>query len=264
MKKTKPEKVIVLKQEPVLSYDLVETKGREVTEMINALALDDIESSEYNLKLLKATRTALKKEFEAFENQRKMVKELVMKPYNDFDEKYKKHISSLFKDADVKLKDKVYTVEDEILKRKIDRIRDYFDETNKYDFITFDDLELKVTKSTPDKRVKEQINEYLSAVENNLKMIETLENKDRITVKYQIYKDLNRAISEAQIEVRLEREAREAEVKAQAESHEAKQKAHAQEAEAPKKFRVKFDVVGTKEEITELKKYINEKGLRYE
>jgi len=261
-------KVIVLEQKPIISYDLVEQKGKEVSEKIASLNLEAIEANEDNLELLKSTRAELKKEFDTFESQRKMVKELVMKPYNDFDEAYKAHISSLFKDADLQLKEKVSFVDDEILSIKIDGIKEYFVEVNKYDFIAFDDLELKIIKSITDKKIKEQIDEYLTAVENNLSMIETLENSDRILAKYQLHKDLNRAISEAQVEVK-----REAEIKAQNEAKDEQVKKEAQEQineeieeheNAPQKFRASFTVLATKDQLAKLKAFMNSEEISYE
>jgi len=46
----------------------------------------------------------LTKDFNDLENQRKMVKEIIMKDYNLFEDDYKKLISSLFKTADDQLK----------------------------------------------------------------------------------------------------------------------------------------------------------------
>jgi hypothetical protein len=279
-------KIIVLEQKPIITYSLIEQKGKEVQELINSLDLDNIEANEANLRTLKTTRTDLNKEFKIFEEQRKMVKELIMKPYNDFDEAYKKHISSLFKDTDLQLKAKVDAVDALILDKKINGIVEYFNEINKYDFIAFDDLELKIIKSKTDKSIKEEIDTYLSIVEANLKMIDTLADRDRILVKYQMHKDINRAISETQIESKRETELKEqeqAKIKAAEQAREEKDKLLAeQEAKQeqeqatyvesmmiePKKtqkiFKARLTVFGTKEQFADLKKYMNEKGIKYE
>lgn len=275
--------VIVLEQKPIISYDLVEQKGKEVRERIASLNLEAIEANEDNLKILKSTRTELKKDFDLFESQRKMVKDLVMKPYNDFDEAYKAHISSLFKDADIQLKAKVDTVDDEILTIKIDGIKAYFEEVNTFSFLAFSDLDLKIIKSITDKKLKEEIDSFLASVSSNLAMIDTLENKDRVLAKYQIHKDLNRAISEAQIEVKREQEIKaknEADQVAQKEAEEREKQKEAEyvaevmpQAEETKAeetkpeeklFKSVFTVVGTRDQFAELKQFMNDKGIRYE
>jgi len=291
-------KVIVLEQKPIISYDLVEAKGKEVAERIEALDLDSIEPTEANIKVLKNARTELKKEFEVFENQRKMVKDMVMKPYNDFDAAYKEHISTLFKDADTKLKNKVGAVDDEILSLKIENVKAYFGEKNTHDFLKYEDLNQKVIKSITDKKLHAEIDEYLLSVKSALEMIDTLDNRDRISVKYQMHKDLNRAISEAQIEVKREKEIKEkkeAQEKAEKEKEErlakeqedlnARQKStpgatvgdervgfgerppieeFEKMFEQPQLRKTTFTVTATIGELKELRQYMNDKGLSYE
>jgi len=278
--------IITLEQAPIVSYSLVEQRGKEVAELIESLDLDNIEATEDNLRLMKTTRADLSKEFKTFEEQRKIVKDLIMKPYNDFDDLYKKKIADLFKDADAKLKSKIDVVDDGILQKKIDGIVEYFKEENGYDFISFDDLGLKIIKSRPDKQIKEDIDEYLQVVASNLSMIETLENRDRVLIKYQMHKDINRAISETQIEVKREadmkaqeeeRQRRQAEEEAQRkqqqEAAQAQQEQEEQEyvsevmpqaVETAKVFKSSFTVYGTREQFAELKEFMQNKGIRYE
>ena len=250
---TPTQSVIVLEQEPVIRYDIVEQKGKEVEERIASLALDTIEANEANLKLMKSTRAELGREFKTFEEQRKMVKDLIMRPYLEFEAKYKEHIAERFKQADALLKEKITTVDDAILSEKETRIKAYFDEQNGFDFLTFDDLELKILKSKSDKHYKDTIDEYLSKVASDIEAIEAMEHSDRIMAKYRLYKDLNRAVTETQLEIKQERELEER----RAEQERAK-------AEEPKLYRATFTVTATKEQLAELKKFMQEKGIRYE
>jgi hypothetical protein len=94
----------------------------------------------------------------------------------------------------------------------------------------------------------------------------------RVLAKYQIVKDLNHAISEVNLEVQREdairarqkeQEAAKAEVKPEpivqpkpAESEPAK--------EPEQTFKCSFMVYGTKDQLRELKEFMNAKGLKYE
>jgi hypothetical protein len=282
-------KVIVLEQKPIISYGLVEQKGKEVGELISSLKLGEIEASETNLKLIKDTRSSLSKEFKIFEDQRKMVKELIMKPYNDFDEAYKQHIKILFEDADKQLKEKTTSVENVLLDEKINGIKEYFNEINKFDFIKFDDLNLKIIRSKSDNVVKSEIDNYMIAIDGAIETINTLEYSDRVLAKFQISKDLNSAISQTNIEIQREKEIferKEAQRIAEEQRKENQRLADEQlkneeqniqqdvyveqpayepeQKEEPKVFKASFTVLGTKEQFAELKQFMKNKGIRYE
>jgi len=270
-------KVIELKQKPIIAYDLIEAKGKEVEQRLSELNIDAIDVNEDNLKLIKSTRSEIRKEFEVLENQRKMVKDLIMKPYNDFEAAYKEHIANRFKYADLKLKEKVSVVEDYLLAKKIDALKSYFDEINDLDFISFDDIGLKITRSASDKKLKEEITAFVENMKMAVDTIKTLKNSDRVMAKFQIVKDLNRAISETNIEIEREaqiKKQKEERAKAQQEineeigQHEEKSTTDEEVKDKvqikPKLYKASFTVTGTVEQITELKKFMNEKGINYE
>jgi len=275
-------KVIELKQKPIIAYDLIEAKGKEVEQRLSELNIDAIDVNEDNLKLIKSTRSEIRKEFELLENQRKMVKELIMKPYNDFEAAYKEHIANRFKGADFKLKEKVSVVENDLLYKKTDALKSYFDEINDLDFVSFDDIGLKITRSVSDKKLKEEIASFVEDMKMAVDTIKTLQNSDRVMAKFQIVKDLNRAISETNIEIereaqikkqkeereRLAEERKKAQQSINEEIEQHKEKSNADEKESvqnkPKLYKASFTVTGTVEQITDLKKFMNEKGISYE
>lgn len=267
-------KVVELKQAPIILYDAIEKKSKEVTARIQSLNIEELEATEDNLRVLKTTRTELSKELKNLEDQRKLVKDLVMKPYNDFEEAYKKKISDYYKRADVVLKEKIDYVEDKTLQIKIDGIKNYFDECNTHEFIKFEDLELKIIKSKSDKSIKDEIDDYLAKVGNELNTIDTLENKDRVLAKYQMHKDLNRAISETNIEIERERK-----IEADRELAKAREEARRVEIEnrpppeivvvepepkeEPKILTMAFEVKGTIEQLKSLKAFLVENNIKF-
>lgn len=282
----KDSKVIEVTQKPIIVYSLLEKISKEVQKKITSLNIDTLEPTDENLSVIKSTRADLNKDFKELEEQRKMVKEIVLKDYNLFEEAYKKLISAPFKDADVKLKSLADTVDDEILSLKINGLKNYFAEANTFDFINFEDLGLKIIKSKSDKVIKTEIDEYLADVKASIETIKTLQNSDRVLAKFQICKDLSRSISDVNIEVQ-----REEQIKAQNEEYEriaAERKRQEEErkkekemyseadeaveqtkrAEKPQTddtvYQATFTAFATKAQLGELKKFMLEKGIKYE
>jgi hypothetical protein len=268
---------IELKQAPVIEYSVLNELSLSVKEKIDALDLENIEVTEASLALVKNTRADLNRDFKELEERRKLVKDLIMKPYNEFEAQYKVKISNLFNEADSLLKTKIDEVDKGILDRKISTIKDYFDANNTFKFLAFEDLGLKILKSNSDKSYFEQIDTYLSTVKKDLEIISTMTFEERITAKYQIYKDLAKAVSEVQIEVKKEDELRDAKKRAEQAKAEVKQDANPAVTPvsepivepAPLKeddtvYKCSFTIHATRAQLREIRSYFVEKGIRYE
>jgi len=267
--------IIVVEQKPIIKYELLEQISKEVVSKIEALDLDSLTADESTVRTIKKTRTELSKEFKTLEEQRKIVKEIVLKDYNEFEDTYKNLIATHYKDADIKLKNIVNKVEDKILQKKIDNIKEYFDEVNTFSFIEFQDLELKIIKSRSDKSIKDEIDTYLDTVAHNIETIKTLEHSDRVLAKYQITKDLNTAISQTNIEFQREEaikkqneakeeRARQAKLRQQQQVEDTFFKPNVPEPESEQEqiFKTSFTVSGTKAQLKALKACIIEKGIK--
>lgn len=267
--------IIVVEQTPIIRYSLLAEISTQVKDKIESLNIDTLEPSEETLKTIKDTRSDLNKEFKTLEEQRKMVKDIVLKDYNEFEDVYKRSIADLFKTADAKLKTLVDAVEDKILTAKVDGLKAYFNENNVFEFVSFENMGLHIIKSKTDKAIKEEIDAYLSSVNDALNTIDTLPNKERVLAKFEIYRDLNRAISEVNIEIQ-----REEAIKAKNEA------IKAQPVEQPKKeipveviyvpkdevstikedeiFQCTFTVFATKEQLKRMKQFMKDEGISYE
>lgn len=280
-------KAIIVTQKPIIMYEMLEPISKSIMAKIQSLDIESLEPTEDNLALIKRTRTDLKKDFEDLENARMMAKDLIMKDYNTLDELYKKLIKSPFSDADVKLKNLVDTVESGILKLKIDGLKEYFKDQNTFDFANFEDMGLKIIKSKSDKAIKTEIDEYLANIKMSIATIETLQNKERVLAKFQMSKDLNRSISETNIEIQreeqikaqnAEREKQSEEIRLALEESKRIEASRFQEEvthesvviEEPipivedQVYKASFTVYATKAQLSELKKFMQEKGIRYE
>lgn len=284
---------VVVTQKPIIAYTLLKQISDNVIAKIEALDIDNLEATEDNLALIKRTRADLTKDFTELENQRKTVKDIVLNDYNIFEDDYKKLIASPFKDADAKLKSLSSFVDDKILSLKIDGIVEYFNENNAFDFVKFEDMNLKIIKSKSDKVIKSEVDEYLANIKMAVATIDTLPNKERVLAKFHMHKDLNRAISDTNLEVQreeqikaqnAERERLAAERKQQAEEQQkqrelkSQQQSEAIEAEAmetvkqfipepeqvveDKIYETTFTVRGTMEQLTKLKQFMKEIGVR--
>ena len=135
-------------------------------------------------------------------------------------------------------------------------------------------MSLKIIKSKSDKAIKDEIDAYLANIKTALDTIETLPNKERVLAKFQMSKDLNRAISETNLEIQ-----REEQIKAQNEARAAAVNQPKQEPiaveEKPKEliaepkindtiYKATFSVYATKAQLGKLKEFMNEMGVKYE
>lgn len=188
--------LIIVEQLPVIKEQL-----KQVAEKIDK-KVEEAKSlicTEENKQVVKNVRAEMKKELEEFEKKRKSVKEKILSPYMQFEEVYKVCISEKYKSADQDLKAKIDNIESEQKKKLEDGAREYFKEykeTKNIDFINFENMNLKIGLSDNPTKLKKQITSYIDKILDDLKLIETQQNKNEILVEYK--KDLNvsRAITE--------------------------------------------------------------------
>lgn len=264
-------KSIVVTREPTIVYEMLKPISESIAAKIVALNIESLKPTEANLAEIKRTRTDLKKDFEIIESARKMAKELILRPYELLDEQYKKLITTPFATADAKLKNLIDEVETEILTAKVNSLKTYFQEHNAFEFVRFEDLGLKIIKSKSDKAIKDEIDAYLVNIETAINTIETLTDKERILAKFQMSKDLNRAISETNQEaqreeaIKAQNEARAAANQPKVEAVEEKPKEPITEPEIDNTvYQASFTVFATKAQLKKLKEFMQNEGVSYE
>ena len=213
-----------------------------------------------------------------------MVKEQVLKPYNDFENVYKECISDKFRNADVILKGKIYNVENELKSKKEKEIKEYFEEyktANNIGFITYGQARINVTLSASMKSLKEQAKQFIDKIVDDLKLIETQEHKTEILVEYKQTLNVSQAITSVTNRFKaIEEEKKRQEQKVvhieMNENHEITQKSYEQlenafnkPLEQPKEeneeiLTLKFTVRGTRTKLRELKQFLESGGYDYE
>ena len=191
---------IELVQIPIIEQNLIEV-GKSVTERLSLLNIDGQVATVETVKALKEMRANLNKELSEFEDQRKYVKNGILSPYNDFEIIYKEEVSDKYKNALDTLKDKIAFVENAIKEEKRTSVAQYFKElclSENIDFVTFESVALDINLSTSEKKYKEQCNEFISRIKDDLALIGTQEFKAEITVEYKLTLNASRAIKTVQ------------------------------------------------------------------
>ncbi len=278
---------IVLKQAPIIEYSRLEEIAKEVDKKLEFLEKGDLVVTEENKVEIKRLRTELKKDFEVYETARKQIKEAVSNPYDEFNKNYQLLIAKKYNDADLKLKTKITEIENAEKQEKIDLAKGYFAEliqAKKIDFVDYAQVGLSITLATSKKKIKDTINSFVERILNDIALIDTQDNKERILTRYQQTLNVSGAIQTVKAEIEHEEEIKRAneererlaqETKTQAEAKKQEEAplaapTPAQPMEAPKvaveveMIKAQFTVTGTKEQIIELRNYMDERGIKYE
>ena len=123
---------------------------------------------------------------------------LYNKPYEDFENSYKKYISDKYKSADVELKNKIDTVENELKVNKKAEVVNYFNEylsSKNIDFIKYEQANINITLTVSMKSLKEQAKNFIDKIADDLNLIDTQEHKAEILVEYKQSLNVSQAIT---------------------------------------------------------------------
>lgn len=191
------ENQIILKQKPIIVHELIKV-GKAVQTRIDALELDKQIATEDNVKSMKDLRAELNKEFANYELQRGAIKTAVNTPYNEFEEVYKTEITERYKKAGDTLKDSIASVEDKIKREKKTNVEEYFNElvlSEKIDFLSFDKLGIEIKLSVSEKKYKEQVNDAVMKVVDDLALIKSTDYEAEILTEYKLTLNASKAIT---------------------------------------------------------------------
>lgn len=266
------EELIVVKQLPIIEENLkkISEEIDKRVELANSLIC-----TEETVKEVKKTRAEISKQFKELETTRKDVKDMIMKPYNEFDEVYKKYISDKFKNADSTLKNKIDTVENELKNKKEEEIKKFFNEyaeNKEIDFVSYKQANINVTLSASMKSLKEQAALFIDRIADDINLINTQLYVDEMMIEYK--KDLNvsKAITEVNnrhIELKKVQQEKESK-KEQKLTDESMLNKIDECLKAPKIEKAEeileltFKVRGTREKLKQLKEFLNNGGYDYE
>lgn len=266
--------LIQIKQLPVIEEQLKSVSTTIDERVKNATSLV---CTDETIKVAKEIRASLNKDYKEFEEQRKIIKEQILKPYTDFEDIYKKCISDKFRNADIILKGKIETVEKELKDKKEQEVKGYFEEykkANEIDFITYEQSRINVTLSASMKSLKEQAKAFIDKVLDDLKLINTQEHKAEILVEYKQTLNVGNAITtvtnrfkaieeEKRKQEEFMKEATKSVIIPKEEMQEILQAPKVEEKQEDI-LTLKFTVKGTKTKLKELKDFLENGGYDYE
>lgn len=285
------QELIIVKQLPQIEEHLKEL-SIEVDKKVESAK--SLVCTDENVKAIKQVRADLNKEFKEVEQQRKIVKEQILAPYMKFEDIYKTYISEKYKSADIELKSKIESIENELKTKKQQEVREYFEEyknANDIDFVTYEQIGINVTLSASMKSLKEQAKQFIDKVVDDLKLIETQEHKAEILVEYKQTLNVSKAITtvtnrfkaieeekKRQEELKqrqMEEAQRIAEQNIKMQTEETKKaldnfvvpkvlKAPVIEGKTEEILTLKFTVRGTRTKLRELKQFLVNGGYEYE
>ncbi len=272
--------IAVVNQLPKIT-DKIEEIGKSLEERLENLGLDNLICNEETRKEIADLRTSLKKEQTEYETQRKNIKNVILKPYEEFNKVYDENIKTKYDEAINILTSKIGVVENEIKENTRSKMIEFFEEYREFnliksDWIAFEELGVKIgiNQLTPKgelvKKVKDEIIEKITQVKSNIDTISTMENSEEILAEYIKHKDLGQAIrivndrhmilETIRISNQEIKQKEETKKESIAKVNEVLQTPIVEE----KLYTVKFSVTSTKDKLTELKKFLVEGGYKYE
>ena len=273
----KENQIIILEQLPIIveRLDSVSKEVKEKVERVKSLVV-----TEDTVKEVKKVRANLTKEFNELETQRKEIKNAIMEKYNDFEKVYKEKIGDLYKEADLQLKGKIDSVENQLKLEKEVELREFVNqhcEANNV-HIDFKQIGLNITSSASMKSLKEQALAFIEKVVSDLKLIELEEYSSEILLEYN---DNGFDFTKAKLDVidrhkKLEEIKKQQELKVEQEKEEQQVVENVEEVvedyitipkellEDEEEITVQFTVTSTVSKIKELKEFLNERSIKYE
>ena len=266
--------LITLTQSPVIEYTAVDRISEEVKVRLDKLNLAHLLPTEDNKQELKKIRTDLTKEFADYESARILIKKSVNAPYDKFEEAYKEKITKQFKDADKLLKEAVDKIDNEIKEETRQKVLDYFNELISFhniDFVSFEQVGLNITLNATLKSLKDQTRSFIERIANDLVLIETQSNKERILIRYKQNLNVSQSITSITNEIKQEQELiRRAEEREVMLESVRPQPVVERILEAPKQVIVEelmsstFTVTGTKRQLIAVREFMKKEGIKYE
>ena len=196
------QELIIVRQLPVIEEHL-KNLSKEIDEKVDKAT--SLVVNDETVKEVKKVKANLNKDFKDLESKRKQVKEIVEKPYKDFEKVYKEYVSDKFKNADNTLKERIAVVENTLKLETKEKLERYFNEyaiSKEIEFLTFEkanfkiNLDLRTEKGELTKKAKDMVIGFIDRISNDIKTIETQEYKEEILIEYKKTLDLNNSIQE--------------------------------------------------------------------
>lgn len=280
----KVDEIISLEQLPVISERLHEVKEKweGIAKYAESLAVTD-----EDFKEAKKIRADIRKEFAEIDGAYKRIKKAYMQPWEVLDATYRECVKEPFERSDSSLKSKVEEIANN---RKIameNQLLNYFEEYRQSlgldsSIAGYMRSGIEIGLSDSMKSLKKRAKDFLDGIDRDLKMIDTLENRDEVYVEYRMSLDVVNAVRivndrhrqaeearrlrESEEESKKIREQKEAEINQVIEEEvlNAPVVEDVQEEPEEKMLCTAFRVYGTLGMLKELKAFLVDNGYQFE
>lgn len=192
---TANDSLIVVKQLPIITEQLHTIKAQAEMDVAEALALA---CTEETLKVVKERRAALNRQRKDLDARRMLVKNQIMKPFEEFDRVYKECVTDVYSPADKLLAAKIAEVESGLKAEKESKVIAYFNElvqVNSVAWIEYEDVGITVTQTASLKSLKTKVKDYVDRIVADVTCIGTMENAAEIMAEYKQCRNLAIALN---------------------------------------------------------------------
>lgn len=266
------DNLVIIKQLPIIEERLNTLKSKIEEKTKNIISLPCTEGT---VKDIKKIRAEFNKEFNELEARRKSVKAQIEAPYMEFNSIYEECVTTPFMIADNVLKTKINGVEEKLKHQKKEKIIAYAKELKSAYDLDWLDVEMimpKVTISESLSSLKSTIAEKLDRISVDCKCIsENSDTSAEVLAEYKKTFNLaqsNLIVSQRKKEIAIAI----SDIQNKSEHQQFKQECEQKvemlappiEVKQEKIYKMIFTVQGTTAQLKELKKFMNERGIKYE
>lgn len=269
--------IVKIEQLPKV-FEQLEIIGTFIDKQLKGI--DDLKCTEENKQEVKNRRTEINNTLKMLEDKRKEIKQQINEPYDIFNKKYEETTKNKLESASQLLSNKINDIEDVQKKQKKEQAMDYFDEyvlSKNIDFLKFEDIGLNIILSISDKKLQDQVKEFVDRVASDLELIELQQNKEEILVEYKETLNLSNSIKSVnERHKKIEEEQAKAEIREQVKQEESESVKkidsvlskptiiEKEKSNTLEELEVSFKVRGSVEKLKELKKFLVEGEYDYE
>jgi hypothetical protein len=249
------------------NYQELKTELSNQMQKYQGLVYDDTQ-----IKKAKEDRARLNKFQKACEDRRKDLKAYYLAPYNAFEEQYKDLMTVV--QAPCYLIDKqVKEFEEKGKAEKLEQIENIWNENigELDNLVSFDKVyDLKwLNVGVSIKNIEKEIIERIVKIKSDLNIIDTIETKHKVAMKKAYFDslDIGKAIEDKNRLEEQEKRQNEYEAKIKEQAADVSPESTNSTKEAPKidkMIEVVLKIAGTVQQLSELKKYMDENEIKYE
>ena len=273
-------------QAKIKSVGEIESNMQEVKAYVQNLNkyYKNVPFNEETIKEAKEEKAKINKFKNIVSDYRKNIVSEYKKPINLFEDT-SKETEKLLEDTYKTINVQVSNFEDKQKQQKEKEIQAYFEEykiSKNIDFIKYEQAKINVTITASVKSLKEQAKTFIDKIENDLNLIETQEHKAEILVEYKQTLNVSQSITTVINRFKaIEEEKKKQEEKVvhieMNENHEITKRTYEElenvfnkPLQQPKEEKqediltINFKASGTRTLLKELKKFMDERGIKYE